>query len=90
MRSGECPQQGGDAHRVQPVSVQDLLGVWAFWHEHCPLAAMLTGRVLPLWLYSLLEEVEICAHCEPARRLDIIVQAAQTHKVNDEATLLQE
>ena len=44
---------------------------------------MLTGGVFPLWLNILLEEMEVCAHCEPARRLDIVVQAAQTQKVNN-------
>ena len=42
-------------HRVEPVRVQDLLGVGALGYQYCPLAAKLTGGILPLWLHALLE-----------------------------------
>lgn len=41
---------------------------------------MLTCGVLPLGLHSLLEQVEVCPHSQPAGCLYVIVQAA-TSKV---------
>lgn len=67
-------------YRIQPVCVQDLLGVGTLWDEHGPLAAVLTRGVFPLRLNALLEEMEVCAHCQPAGWLDVVVQAAQTQK----------
>lgn len=64
------------AHRVEPVGVQDLLAVGPLGHEHGPLAAVLAGGVLPLGLHALLEQVEVRPRPQPARRLDVVVQAA--------------
>ena len=66
-------------YRIEPVCVQNLLSIGALGHQHSPLPTKFAGRILPLWLYALLEQVEVCAGSKPARWLDVVVQAADAH-----------
>lgn len=60
---------------MQPVLVDE--GLVPFDRDG-PLATSGTPGVLPLGLYALLKEVEVCSRCEEGRLLDVVVQAA-TH-----------
>lgn len=73
-------------HRVQPELVQQLLV--AARDQNGPLAAILAGFVLPLWLDTLLEKVEVCAWLQPAGWLDVVVQAASARQQVSAAGLM--
>mmetsp|Transcript_10376 Transcript_10376/g.28296 ORF Transcript_10376/g.28296 Transcript_10376/m.28296 type:complete len:225 (-) Transcript_10376:525-1199(-) len=62
-------------HGVQPVCIEQL-GV-PLGQNRRPLATMLAGRVLPLGLDALLEQVQVGHVGEPRRRDDVVIQAPE-------------
>ena len=64
------------AYRIEPIRIHCLFAAGPFGDQYSPFASMFTSGVFPLRFYAFLEEVKVCSRSYPARRLDIVVQAA--------------